>query len=208
MLTFFFSLQEVKIICHKEPFLFLNFLTQIRGIWDELVELEPLPTDTCETCTDNLVQKFYKIQQNQRVTQFLMKLDPRFKQMRTNILMLPELPTLGEVYNMAALEERYLELKTNESLAFRVDSYGCNNKHQSSFRRSNNQVQDKGQFGNALSGNKRPNSYYCDHCKVYGHSLERCWKVNQRLPMLFRLLQMRIMMIWLLLRCHQVNTNS
>lgn len=31
----------------------------------------------------------------------------------------------------------------------------------------------KGKFAQ----NKR-GSYYCDHCKMHGHNMERCWKIN------------------------------
>lgn len=34
---------------------------------------------------------------------------------------------------------------------------------------------DKRGAGSTSSGVKRPN-YYCSHCKMSGHSLERCWK--------------------------------
>lgn len=35
----------------------------------------------------------------------------------------------------------------------------------------------QGNRGSVL-GNKRPNTYYCDHCKMSGHSMERSWKLN------------------------------
>lgn len=32
--------------------------------------------------------------------------------------------------------------------------------------------------GHTLGYGKKLNSYYCNHCKMPGHSIERCWKVN------------------------------
>lgn len=28
-----------------------------------------------------------------------------------------------------------------------------------------------------VTSTKKIHSYFCDHCKTHGHSLERCWKV-------------------------------
>lgn len=35
-----------------------------------------------------------------------------------------------------------------------------------------------GNTGRNVTGVKRQNSYYCTHCKMNGHSIERCWKIH------------------------------
>ncbi|KAL2901944.1 Retrovirus-related Pol polyprotein from transposon RE1, partial [Bienertia sinuspersici] len=44
---------------------------------------------------------------------------------------------------------------------------------------SNSNSQPLGSFQSRYNNNKRPaSSYYCSHCKIHGHSYERCFKVH------------------------------
>ena len=94
---------------------------------NELDHLNPLPSCSNDECSCNLTQKFYKLQQNQRLTQFLMKLDSKYTQMRSTILMMPELLTIAQAYQILDQEQRHQHLsKLNdshyESLAFNADT--------------------------------------------------------------------------------------
>ena len=54
-----------------------EFYTKFKTIWDKLDHLNLLPTCSCDEYSCNLTHKFYKNQQNQRLTQLLMKLDSK-----------------------------------------------------------------------------------------------------------------------------------
>ncbi|XP_021836616.2 uncharacterized protein [Spinacia oleracea] len=163
-----------------------EFFTEIKSIWDKISAANPLPTCTCNLCTCNLTQKIFKMQQEQRLMQFLMKLGEHLAAARGNLLMMQPLPTLSHAYRMLAQEERQKEISApvqHESHAFAADRrryndyQGRNNyrAQQSGYPRNN--YQSTG--GNKATGYKRPpSSYYCDHCKVNGHSTERCFKLH------------------------------
>ncbi|XP_056690289.1 uncharacterized protein [Spinacia oleracea] len=71
-----------------------EFFTEIKSLWDKISAANPLPTCTCNLCTCNLTQKIFKMQQDQRLMQFLMKLGEHLAIVRGNLLMQQPLPTI------------------------------------------------------------------------------------------------------------------
>ena len=63
-----------------------DFFTKLKGLWDEIDALDPLPICSCTAC--ELSQKTLKSQQRIRLIQFLMKQDSRYQHSRSNILMM------------------------------------------------------------------------------------------------------------------------
>lgn len=94
-----YSLQEeLGQLTHDPDMSIVDFYTKFKTIWDELDHLNPLPICSCDECSCKITQQFYKLQQNQRLTHFLMKLDPKYSHIRSTILMMPELPTIAHAY--------------------------------------------------------------------------------------------------------------
>ncbi|XP_048498139.1 uncharacterized protein LOC125496661 [Beta vulgaris subsp. vulgaris] len=159
-----------------------EFYTQLKTIWDEINDAHPLPHCTCHKCTCNLTQKIRTRDQEQKLIQFMMKLNECFSTVRGNILMTQPLPKVAQAYRIIAHEERHKEVAQlyshNESLAFSAADKRNFKPHQ------NNQppIYQKSYSSNKstnLTGNKRPSShYYCTHCKVPGHNIERCFKIH------------------------------
>lgn len=77
-----------------------DYFTKVKSLWDEIDDLRPLPTCTC-----NPKDSFTKIQQDQRILAVLMKLDPEYHQVRSTLLMHKVLPDVTEVYRMLLQEE-------------------------------------------------------------------------------------------------------
>ena len=102
----------------------LIFFTKFKTIWDEIDHLNPLPTCSCDDCSCNPTQQLYKFQKNERLTHFLMKLDSKYTQVRTTILMILELPTIAQAYQILNQEQRHQTLsKLNDSSC--VSSFQC-----------------------------------------------------------------------------------
>ena len=137
-------------------------------------DTNPIPYCTCNKYSCNLTQKILTREQDLRLTQFMMKLNDIFSTVRGNILMTQPLPKVSQAYRIFAQEERHRELTqqsvNKESLAFVVDR---NNRFKPPYQSYSSGTKPP------VAGNKRPGSYYyCAHCKVPGHSLERCFKLN------------------------------
>ena len=84
-----------------------EFFTKIKVIWDEISGMDPLPQCSCGGCSCSLTKQFLKIQQDQRLIQFLMKLDSKFHQVRSNILLMQPLPQVSTAYGLITQDEHH-----------------------------------------------------------------------------------------------------
>lgn len=75
-------------------------------IWDELDAANPLPICSCDKCTCQVIRRIHKMQEENRLIQFLMKLNPEFNNVRGNILLQAPLPPLSMAYRLLMQEER------------------------------------------------------------------------------------------------------
>ena len=142
-----------------------DYFTKFEELWDELDGLDPIASCTCSGCEYQLTQKTIKSQQRARVIQFLMKLDAKYKQTRSSLIMMQDLPTLSEIYCILVQEQVHQGISTHDesevqevSMAHRVE------KKKFMENRYKN------------SNNKRQNTYY-DHCKMQGHTMEKYRKI-------------------------------
>ena len=100
-----------------------EFFTKIKTLWDELDSLNPIPISsyaTSSSCECDIAKKCFKMQQNNKVISFLMMLDKKYSQVRSNMLMMIDLPTFAQAYRILLQEETHSELsktKINDSLA-------------------------------------------------------------------------------------------
>lgn len=160
-----------------------EFYTQIRTVWDSLDDADPLPNCTCDKCTCTLSGRILKMQQDHRVLQFLMKLNDQFSMVRANILMMVPLPSLAQAYRMIAQEETHKDFyqteNQNDTLAFVADKRNFQNKSQTYNSSAGFQRQNSNFPPRKFNQNQKPaNNYYCTHCKIAGHSIERCFKIH------------------------------
>ncbi|CAO2837653.1 unnamed protein product [Amaranthus hypochondriacus] len=82
----------------------------MKGLWDELDNLDPTPACVCSGCNCEINKKIVKIQQGRRLMEFLMKMNPMYQHIRSNILMMKELPFAAEAYRILIQEQTYQEL--------------------------------------------------------------------------------------------------
>ena len=103
----------------------IEFFTQMKAIWDQINQINPLPSCTSAGCTCN--QTFMKQQQEERRVRLLMKLDNKFTAVRTNILMMQPLPTISMAYKLLIQEEKQRqaslidEESSNRAMVFAAD---------------------------------------------------------------------------------------
>ena len=144
-----------------------DFYTQIKGLWDEVDALDPLPVCSCKSSECEISSKILKSQQRRRLIQFLIKLDDRYHQARSSILMLKDVPTVSEAYGILLQEQTHQEISKGGHTSANEEGIACRvHKRKSTDNRSK-------------FGNKRANTNFnCEHCKLHGHTLDMCWKVH------------------------------
>lgn len=112
---------------------------------------------------------------------FLMKVDEQYGTVKTNILMLPELPHVSTAYRMLFQEQKHKEIAklhhppVSDSMAFNTHRKPFFDKIASRFYKGAGADSHRSKTGTT---SKRPSSYFCDHCKVNGHSMDRCFKLH------------------------------
>ncbi|XP_056697366.1 uncharacterized protein [Spinacia oleracea] len=162
-----------------------SFFTKIKLLWDQLDGLDPLPSCVCTGCSCTLTQKLLKSQQDQRLIQFLMKLNQKYDHSKSTILMMSPLPTISKAYGLLLQEEQQKEVNSNrthnmESTVFTASKFTDNRPYKSTY------ASNSGNFGvqNASSGNQQRNftysrnNLYCEHCKMKNHTVDKCWKLH------------------------------
>ena len=157
------------------------FFTKMKTLWEGLNDASPLLYCTCNKCTCGLSQRLVLKQQEQRILQFMMRLTEAFSLVRSNVLMMQPLPNISQVYRLFAQEEKHKSIASGststvpaESLAFYADNKKYN--PQNSSQRFNSNYQKSTGSRNTADPSKK--KYFCNHCKIPGHSIERCFKIH------------------------------
>uniref|UniRef100_A0A803M9W8 GAG-pre-integrase domain-containing protein n=1 Tax=Chenopodium quinoa TaxID=63459 RepID=A0A803M9W8_CHEQI len=164
----FFTLQQKLTDLHQgDETSIADFFTQIKAIWDQISEMSPLPTCNCSGCTCGLTQKFLKQQQEERLVQMLMKLNNKYNNTRSNILMMQPLPPISLAYRLLIQEEKQQELSVNDNtkvMAFAADSRKYPQYYKPQYQSSANYQ------------NRKANPVFCEYCKIPGHTVDKCFK--------------------------------
>ncbi|XP_021739726.1 uncharacterized protein LOC110706126 [Chenopodium quinoa] len=138
-----------------------EFFTEIKSVWDAIEEAHPLPYGTCNNCTCNLTKKDFQRQKEKMVLQFMMKLTDQYATIRGNILMMQSLPKVTKAYRLFAQAERHKEI--SQTAVHKTESLACSNDSGMQYRRQSS---------------KPGENYYCTHCQIPGHSIDRFFKLK------------------------------
>ncbi|XP_075512761.1 uncharacterized protein LOC142548343 [Primulina tabacum] len=125
-----------------------SYYCRLKQLWDEYSSLVVLPSCECATARQYIVHD-----QQQKLLQFLMGLNEIYISIRSQILMMSPLPSVGQAFSIISQEESHRSLSTVEppSTAF----FSAQSKQ-------NYQKKD------ALT---------CDYCNWNGHTREFCYKL-------------------------------
>ena len=157
-----FSLQQNLSKINQDDSPIAVFFTKIKGIWDQISAANPTPICTCNGCSCNFLKKFIKNQQDERLVQFLMKLDNKHNAVRTNILMMNPLPNISVAYNLLIQDERQQEIAD------------VLNKHSTMAFTASDGV--RGGINRPTTLKK--NNLYCEYCKMTNHTIHKCYKLK------------------------------
>ncbi|XP_075480651.1 uncharacterized protein LOC142521318 [Primulina tabacum] len=127
-----------------------TYYCKLKLLWDEYSALVTLPSCECDTARTYLVHE-----QQQRLLQFLMGLNDSYLNIRSQILMMSPLPTVGQAFSLISQKESHRVLSSVEvpTAAFYT-----------------NQTR----IGSSM---KERANLICDHCSRSGHTMEHCYKI-------------------------------
>lgn len=118
----------------------------------------------------------------------MINLSEQFTLVRGNVLMIQPLPSIAQTYKLFAQEERHKEIYVvsapSDSMTFYADKKKFNSPYQAnksynvgSNTGSNNDWQTQKNDQGFTRKMTKP-TYFCNHCKISGHSMEKCFKLN------------------------------
>lgn len=149
-----------------------EFFTQIKSIWDELSAANPIPICTCTGCTCGITRKILKQQQEERLIQLLMKIDSKYSNVRSNLLMMQPLPNVQLAYRLLSQEEkpRQASALTTENMGHMAFTAYDQRERTQAHKLHKPPVNNKN-----LSST---GSFSCDFCHMAGHTKERCYRLH------------------------------
>jgi len=171
-----------------------DYFTEIKKLWDEYNAITTIPHCSCGLECASL-KAVHKMIDNQQLMQFLVGLNDIYKTVRGNLIMIRPLPSLSQAYNVILQEEKQRGLSAtshivNQSAAFHVqvqsrpmleNSLGNEHVALAGQQRNNYSYNHKPKNDQSISASVTRNDrrqYFCDYCKVPGHSIQRCFKVH------------------------------
>ncbi|KAK9664005.1 hypothetical protein RND81_14G013000 [Saponaria officinalis] len=156
-----------------------TYFTKLKSIWDEIDGMGMNPNCSC-TCTCGATEKQTKFREDQKVIQFLMGLNEDYSIMRGTILMQNPPPKLSIVYNNLIQEERQREIR--HTVQFQSDSASLYVKtgRNSSFGTNSQGYNQNGQHQRGQNQTVRGKNSYSATVKKPGHSVERCYRLQNR----------------------------
>ncbi|XP_057961040.1 uncharacterized protein LOC131153036 [Malania oleifera] len=141
----------------------IEYFTKFKRLWDQLLNLEPLPECTCganKTFSNNH-DKVY-------VMRFLMGLNENFETIRTQILMYEPLPSINKVYALVLQEESHKNAGHGGSYAAKPDTMAMY---------ANSRGSSSGNSGWNKENSKKEKPM-CTHCNMLGHTIDKCFKLH------------------------------
>ncbi|KAI9194995.1 hypothetical protein LWI28_010706 [Acer negundo] len=144
------------------------YFTKLKTIWEELSNYKPVCS--CGKCTCGGVKEMSDHYQMEYIMSFLMGLNDSYSQVRGQLLLMDPFPPINRVFALISQEEhqRKVGVPTNNAtdvsttMAFAA-------KVNVPDRRSNDGPGYRGQ---------RKDRPYCTHCKIHGHTIDRCFKIH------------------------------
>lgn len=141
---------------------FTDYLGKMKKQWEELRQYRPIASTTAE---------YVKREEQDKIFQLLANLTTEFEDVRREILMRAELPSLTTVCSIIHHEETRKRVMNPTHKV--IDSQE-NSAHYSS-------TNSKSAENSKWNKEKRGLKFYCDHCRRTGHTKERCYVLHPHL---------------------------
>ncbi|KAL9996373.1 putative retrotransposon Copia-like protein [Helianthus debilis subsp. tardiflorus] len=147
------------------------YYTKLRVLWDEIQSVLHIPRCNCDGCTCGIGKKLTELKEKERLYEFLLGLDSDFGTIRTQILAMQPLPSLGTAYHLVADDEQQravsgVKRPTTDATAFQafIPKNRDQKQPQSKFTRKDG----KRNVGEQVE--------HCDFCGKDGHNKDGCFK--------------------------------
>jgi gag-polypeptide of LTR copia-type/Retrotransposon gag protein len=126
------------------------YYTTLKGLWDELGSLLPLPACSC-----GVAKEIAYNQQLERIIKFLMGLNEPYSTIRSQILAMDPMPNLGKIYSFILQEEKQRAVRAPTVAPIEAAALAAN---------THGRGRGRGR------GNNKGERPQCDFCGMLGHT--------------------------------------
>ncbi|XP_057453465.1 uncharacterized protein LOC130745298 [Lotus japonicus] len=154
-----------------------KFYTSMKTLWDELDILNPLPVCTCNPrCACGAIKNIEDERNKNQVVRFLRGLNDQFSGVRSQLMLLDNLPNVNRVFALIAQQERQFSFENVSGSRALIASRENSNDNRGSQSDHNRNSQSNYGGCQSSSGNNRYSSKKCSYCGKMGHTVEDCYK--------------------------------
>ncbi|GJS07455.1 retrovirus-related pol polyprotein from transposon TNT 1-94 [Tanacetum coccineum] len=146
-----------------------SFFNKLKKCWDELQNINGLPTCDCgrmRECTCDVFGKVLLRDSNSKLIQFLIKLNDDYESVRSQILAMDPLPTVNKAYYIVQQIEKHKQV-TNHPFEPTTFFANLNNKEGNNGRKDN-----RGSRNDGKNDEKR----FCTGYNQEGHTVDQCFE--------------------------------
>ncbi|KAJ0568794.1 putative RNA-directed DNA polymerase [Helianthus annuus] len=164
-----YELKQLLMMTKQDSSSVSAYYTKLRTIWDEISAVFSIPRCSCAGCTCGASKKITDSKDKERLYEFLLGFDNEYSTIRTQILAMKPIPSLGEAYHLVSEDEQQkvvsMGKKTNtDTAAFQA------------FMKKNGAAGNR----NTAKSNKKAADEKIEHCVLCdkdGHSRDGCFRV-------------------------------
>ncbi|XP_010520621.1 PREDICTED: uncharacterized protein LOC104799678 [Tarenaya hassleriana] len=149
------------------------FYTKLVPIWEETKSIRANLQCTCGNCSCETNKKWNDLFEEDFVMHFLFRLNDSYESVRSNILMMDILPDLEKAYHIVTQQEHQRTLSTQQIPTHQ--HVALQNSVTSSVPTSVNPSIVAAVVGGNSKPRQRP---LCTHCGLYGHTVQKCYKLH------------------------------
>ncbi|XP_075086511.1 uncharacterized protein LOC142169175 [Nicotiana tabacum] len=146
-----------------------SYFNKLKKLWDELRVMRSSHSSTCTCAPKAGIQKE---EEEDRLHQFLMGLNYTYVNVRSNLLMMQQPPSLDNAYNILLQDER--KRHVNPSTQFGHESASFNVASLNFSQPSHPQKQ----YPQRVSFDSNRAAQFCKYCKKSGHLIDKCYKLH------------------------------
>ena len=139
----------------------VTYFTKLKTIWEELNNFRP--NCSCGQCTCGGVKEMNSFLHSEYVMTFLMGLNESFTQTQGQVLLMDPLPSINKVFSLIVQEER------QRSVGVRSNAFSDSSNAMAMATKTDPRIAVK---------NQRKERPLCSHCKLLGHTVDKCYKLH------------------------------
>lgn len=159
-----YELKRILTNMREEKHYVPSYFIMMRGIQDEIESTSPSPTYTCDNCSCNLGKRLIESKETERIYEFLIGLDDKFRTIKTQILITKRMLNLGTVYHLVVEDEQQKNISATRKPVVIVEAAAFQ------IRQSQNL---EGNHSNKCTSHK---NLKCKHGNKVGHVIEGCFE--------------------------------